>query len=98
MVNEKRNFTVIRLSGKTEFFPDADYFAVLSNIHHEFMSAGGNWDRPNMLLMNGMIVIAEGVADLAWKFGTRNRELFDEAHRKLRDEFKPDWMEAGHAE
>lgn len=91
MVKPKQNFTIIRLSGRTEFFADADYFGVLANISLEYGSAGSQWDRPNMLLLNGKVVVAEGIADIAWKFGERNRELHDKLHRQIRDEFRPEW-------
>ena len=83
------NYTVVRLSGRTEYFADADYFGVLSNISHEYGSAGANWDRPNMLLLNDKVVVAEGIADIAWNYGQRNRELHDEIHKKIKAEFKP---------
>lgn len=89
------NYTVIRLSGKTEFYPDADYFSILSSISHEYGSAGSNWDRPNMLLLNGKVVVSEGIADIAWNYGQRNRELHDEIRKKIRTEFWPEWVAEG---
>lgn len=86
------NYTIIKLSGRTEFFPDADYYSVLSNVFHEYMSAGSNWDRPNMLLFNGRVVMTEGLADLAWNYGERNRALHEEIHTKIRAEFAPEWL------
>lgn len=98
-MSEKRNYTIIRLSGRTEYFPDADYYGVLGNIYHEHMSAGSNWDRPNMLLMNGKVVVSEDVTDIAWKHGERNRQLHNELRDKLRKEFQPDWLKGDtHAE
>lgn len=88
----KHNFTVIRLSGRTEFYPDADYFSVISNIAHEYMSAGGNWDRPNMLLMDGRVVVSEGIADVAWNYHKRRRELHDEMDDTISREFTPEWL------
>lgn len=90
------NFTVIRQSGRTEFFSDGDYFSILSSVAHEYGSAGGNWDRPNMLLLNGKVVVPEGLADIAWKYGRRNRELHDELHAKIQAEFTPDWLKGDH--
>lgn len=89
----KQNFTVIKLSGRTEFSSDRDFFTILSMIGHEFASAGSNWDRPNMLLMNGKVVIEDGLADIAWKYSERNRELHEEIRRKIQSEFAPDWLE-----
>lgn len=87
-----QNFTIIKESGRTEYFADADYYSVLSGIAHEYGSAGGNWDRPNMLLLNGKVVVHEGIAEIAWKFGQRNRELHDKLNKQIREEFKPDWL------
>lgn len=88
------NFTIIRESGRTEFFANYDYFSILSNVHHEYSTAGRNWDRPNMLLMNGKIVITEGLSEIAWKYGMRNRELHNEIHKKIREEFRPEWEQS----
>ena len=88
-----KNFTIIRLSGRTEFITDRDYFEVLSSISHEYRSAGANWDRPNMLLLNGKIVVSEGLSEIARNYGDRNRELHESIHKKIREEFWPDWLE-----
>lgn len=87
-----QNFTIIKESGRTEFYSDIDYYGILSSIAHEYGSAGSNWDRPNMLLLNGKIVVPEGLAGIAWKYGQRNRDLHNEIHAKIRAEFKPDWL------
>lgn len=92
----KYNFTVIRESGRSEYYPDTEYFSVISNIAHEYMTAGRNWDRPNILLMNGRIVVPEGIAGVAWEYHRRNRQLHDELRETLRKEFAPDWLEANH--
>lgn len=86
-----QNWTIIKESGRTEFKPDEDYYSVIASIGRDFMSSGGNWDRPNMLLLNGKIVIAEGLADIGYKYAKRSSELYDEADRKIREEFKPEW-------
>lgn len=88
---KQQNWTIIKESGRAEFKTDTDYFSILSSIGHEFMTAGGNWDRPNMLLLNGKIVVEEGVADLGYEYFIRSRELHDEINRKIREEFRPVW-------
>lgn len=93
-MSKGQNFTVIRLSGRSEYFQDGDYFTILSGIAHEFGSAGSNWDRPNMLLLNGKVVIPEGIADIAWEYGSRDRELHEGVRFTLRSEFTPDWLAA----
>lgn len=92
---KQQNWTIIKESGRTEFKPDTDYFSVLSSIGHEFMTAGGNWDRPNMLLLNGKVVVPSGIADIGWKYVNRQRELQEELGRKIRAEFLPDWPQEG---
>ena len=92
---KQQNWTIIKESGRTEFKSDTDYFSILSSIGYEFMTAGVSWDRPNMLLLNGKIVVEEGLANLGYKYFIRNRELHDEISRKIREEFKPDWLQEG---
>lgn len=86
------NYTIIKDSGRTEFIANGDYFSILSSIAHEYGSAGSNWDRPSMLLLNGRIVVSEGIAEIAWKYGQRSRQLHDKIHEQLRNEFKPAWL------
>ncbi|WP_353194595.1 hypothetical protein [Pusillimonas noertemannii] len=90
-----QNWTIIKESGRTEYIPDSDYYSIISSVGRDFMSAGGNWDRPNMLLLNGKIVVAAGLADVGYKYAKRDRELHDEISRKIREEFKPEWMSDG---
>lgn len=90
-----QNWTIIKESGRTEFIPDGDYYSILSSVGRDFMSAGGSWDRPNMLLLNGKIVIAAGLADVGYKYAKRDRELHAEISRKIREEFKPAWLDEG---
>lgn len=94
-MSKDQNWTIIKESGRTEFKPDEDYYSILSSVGCEYMSAGGNWDRPNMLLLNGKIVVANGLADVGYKYAKRDRELHDEISRKIREEFKPAWLDEG---
>lgn len=90
-MSKKYNYTVIRLSGRCDFHSDTDYYGVLKKIAYEYGSAGGDWDRPNMLLEDGEVVVASGLTDIAWSYGQRSRVLHDELQRKIREEFKPTW-------
>lgn len=90
-----QNWTIIKESGRTEYIPDSDYYSVISSVGRDYMSAGGNWDRPNMLLLNGKIVVASGLADIGYKYAKRGLELYDEISRKICEEFKPEWMPDG---
>jgi len=88
-----QNWTIIKEYVWT--VPVPDYYSIISSVGRDFMSAGGNWDRPNMLLLNGKIVVAGGLADVGYKYAKRDRELHDEISRKIREEFKPEWMSDG---
>lgn len=87
----KGNWTVIKESGRTEFYQDTDYFSVIAAVGHQYMRAGSNWDRPNMLLLNGRVVVESGLAGLGYKYVQRSRELHEEFTKKLNDEFAPDF-------
>lgn len=94
-----KKWTVIRLSGAayTEWGPDEpnasgnkDYLGVLDQIYHEMLSGGSQYDRPNMLLSNGKVVIDKGLSDLAWEYGselvnayTNARLAVNEKHNKV---------------
>lgn len=86
-------YTIIKESGRAEVYVDRDYLGILNAVGHEYMSAGGNWDRPNMLLMNGKIVVEYGLADRAWKYMEKYRKLRAEMDRAIVAEFGPAWAE-----
>lgn len=86
-------YTIIKESGRTGVYGDRYYLDILNAVGHEYMSAGGNWDRPNMLLMNGKIVVESGLADLAWNYMEKFRELCEEMDRTIAAEFSPSWVE-----
>lgn len=88
------NYTIIKESGRTEWLPDKTYQAVLAGVYREYCSAGGNLDRPNMLLLNGKVVVESGLTDLAWKYGNRASALRQAVERQISDEIKPTWEEA----
>lgn len=90
-----QNWTIIKESGNARFVVDGDYFEILWAIGYDFMTAGSNWDRPTMLMLNGKIVIESGLADIAYKYMKRMKELNSEVSRKIREEFKPDWLDEG---
>ena len=92
-MKKKPMYTIIKESGRAEVYSDRDYMGILSGVGHEYMSAGGNWDRPNMLLMNGKIVVEYGLADLAWKYMERYRKLREQLDKTMNEEFQPAWAE-----
>lgn len=94
-MGKDQNWTIIKESGRTEYIPNSDYYSIIASVGRDYMSAGGNWDRPNMLLLNGKIVISDGLADVGYKYAKRDGELHDEISRKIREEFKPEWLVEG---
>lgn len=89
----KHNFTVIRDSGRTSWHGDTEYRAVLDLVYADFRTAGSNWDAPNMLLMDGKVVVESGFADMAWKYGERRRQLSLGVEEAIEAEFTPDWLD-----
>ena len=89
----KHNFTIIRYSGHTSWHGDTEYRAILDLVYADFRTAGRNWDAPNMLLMDGKVVVESGFADMAWKYGERRRELFLGLEEAIEAEFTPDWLD-----
>lgn len=47
-MSDKQRFTMIRESGRSEFFDTAGYLDILDKVSIEYNSAGGNWDRPKL--------------------------------------------------
>ena len=89
----KHNFTVIRDSGRTSWHGDTEDRTVLDLVYADFRTAGSNWDAPNMLLMDGKVVVESGFADMAWKYGERRRQLFLGVEEAIEAEFTPDWLD-----
>lgn len=90
-MTNKFNYTIIKESGKTEWCPDTTYQAVLASIYREYCSAGSKWDRPNMLLLNGKVVVEHGLADLSWEYGQHASKLRKEVEDAISQAFTPEW-------
>lgn len=86
-----RNFVVITASGRVwqgmRFTETTTYFDILDAIHIEHMTAGGSWDRPTMLLLNGAIVVEEKLADVAWNYGSALSKAVNDARADVRQKF-----------
>lgn len=88
-------FAVVRTNGQADTQKDGStYWSILDTIHIEFQSAGGNWNRPTMLLHNGKVVVESGLADLAWRYGEDKRKAVNAAAQKVREDHAPDWLRA----
>lgn len=87
----KTNYVVITASGRVwggmRITVETTYFDILDQIHLEFMTAGGSWDRPEMLLCNGKIAVASGLSDVAWKYGSELSEAQRAATSAVRGRF-----------
>lgn len=85
-MSSTRRFTIITESGRTDVRDNGDYFEMLSRIYTEHTMASGDWDRPNMLLINGKVVIPSGLADIAWEYGedhqSSQRKIIRELHAR----------------
>jgi hypothetical protein len=67
------------------------YLSILDGIYIEFQSAGGNWDRPDKLFLNGKIVVESGLADLAWKYAQDRAAATQAAVNAVRNIHIQDW-------
>lgn len=83
-----KKWTVIRCSGAAETFwgPDEhgasgkrDYLDVLNHVYNDMVAGGSTYDRPNMLLSDGKVVIDSGLTDLAYAYGTDLRNAYEHA-------------------
>ncbi|EQA97250.1 hypothetical protein [Sphingobium sp. HDIP04] len=89
----EHRFVIVTRSGRAENCKDGStYWSILSDVYARYQSAGGNWDRPNMLLLNGKIVIASGLADKAWDYGRAKFERTAQTVAALQVEQAPDFL------
>jgi hypothetical protein len=87
------HYTIIRQSGRSENVRDGHtYWDVLSTIYNEFQGAGGNWDRPKMLLLNAEVVVADGLANAAWEYGKHLYDARAKAVTDTQEAHKPEWL------
>jgi hypothetical protein len=91
-------YVVLTVSGKV-WEPKAagSYFGILSEVFNSGMSAGGNWDAPSTLILNGKIVVERGLWDLAYAYGTADRDARAAAYEKVKVAHTPDWLAAHEA-
>lgn len=89
----KGNYTIIRKSGKSTFYPDTDYYMLMNVVYGEFMSAGSDWDHPNMLLLDGEVVMKAEFQQVAYCYGQYRGQLFSNAEARAREKFAPEWLQ-----
>lgn len=86
-------FVVVTRSGRAENCKDGStYWSILSDIYVHYQSAGGSWDRPNMLLLDGKIVIASNLSENAWNYGRAKSERTMQAVEAVQAEQMPDFL------
>lgn len=72
-------FTVIRRSGDAMVFskdhPTLE--KVFDHIFQDQQSGGSNYDRPNMLFQDGLVIVESGLSDLVWKLVTAKHKAMD---------------------
>jgi hypothetical protein len=88
------NYVVLTLSGRV--WPKAvttGYFGILSAVYEELQSAGSQWDAPWTLLRDGKVVVDGKLNDLAYKYGSEDREARARAYTEVREKHWPEWLE-----
>jgi hypothetical protein len=73
---------------------EGPYLSILSAIADEHQSAGGNYDRPDKLFLNGELVVERGLCDLAWKFRQDELGSREAASRAVKNMHMPAWLPA----
>lgn len=86
-------WTVIRASGRAETHESYDYYQLLSHYHTDMSAGGSTYDHPNILLLNGKVVVEKDFIDKAWAYGQDWRKAYDEVNARVRAEHKPEWLE-----
>lgn len=92
MSESQNNYVVLTASGRvwsTRASPA--YHSILDAIYVEYMSAGGNWDRPDILIHNGKVVVAKGLANIAWDYGKAFIQARMEAAAQINARFEACW-------
>lgn len=72
--------------------PEATYWSILQKIFTEYQSAGSQWDRPWVLMLDGRIVVEGELSEVAWDYCTKLREAEKLIRQSVRDGHMPDWL------
>lgn len=97
MMGKVVRWTIIRDSGNTQIEPGEgstamvgakrSYLDILQMVYVDMMSGGSVYDRPNMLLADGKIVVQSDLSKLAYKYGTARKDAIDAAVAKVNKEY-----------
>ena len=86
-------YAVVYGNGRADTMKEGStYWTVLEDVYRAYQSAGGNWNRPVMLLANGKVVVENGLADRAWKYGEDKYRRQMKALADCQREHAPDWL------
>jgi hypothetical protein len=86
-------FVIVTRAGRAINCTDGHcYWKILEEIYQEYQCAGVNWDMPNMLLLDGKVVVASGLDDLAWNYGRAKSERVQKTVAQLRTELTPEFL------
>lgn len=74
---------------------EGPYFAILDKLATELNGAGGDYDSPKQLFLDGRCVVESGLADLAWKYSRDMIAAKAAAVREVKNQHTPAWAPKG---
>jgi hypothetical protein len=105
MSEPKKVYVVMRRSGAIMRFRDAlsgdgfasagPYTSILDTIANEMNSAGGDYDEPSKLFLNGEIVVDSGLASKAYSYQRDAVAARERARRAVNALHRPGWCDEG---
>lgn len=101
MTDKKDVYVVMRASGKIMQFRDGisgdrsqsagPYTSILDTIANEMSGSGGDWDQPEKLFLNGVLVIDSGLSSKAFEYQRDSVAAREQARRAVNKLHRPDW-------
>ena len=83
-MSERKPAVVMTALGRAKDHPaGADIREILESIYCEHQHAGIDWDRPEKLFIGGELVVASGLADIAWEYNKFQRAKEEELDAEL---------------
>jgi len=68
------------------------YLAILSQIGDEMMSAGGEYDAPDKLFLNGKLMVESGLSEMAYQYHRDTVSARQAAAREVQNLHTPRWL------
>jgi hypothetical protein len=101
----KKIYVVMRRSGAIMRFRDGlsgdqtshggPYTFILDAIANELNSAGGEYDAPDKLFLNGKVVVESALATKAWEYQRDAVAAREQARRAVNALHRPEWCDEG---